>query len=587
MSDIKNKSFIRDLIDNIRAGSSLIYVVTDDESEAIKHVRRIVSSLHLFYKSASKKRKIGYYEWDCINGATQGLLGDVAKEDHYQNYISDKKDERESFIFAEKTEVEGSREILKALEFFSAKHNKSKDNAVNAQVVVLKDLHSSLKDPKIIRRLKNIALSNNDDDNDIRKCIIVMSPVKHIPVELNNLINVIEWKLPMTNDIVEFLKYSSFITDIIEDAEASKLKKPDGTRFVYSKTELSDICRALSGLSFPEIENVAAISNSRYGEIVPHFLMEQKKQLIIKQGMLEYHDPKVGMSEIGGLECLKEWMTIRKKAFSEKAEQFGIEAPKGVLLVGIQGCGKSHMAKAIAHLLGLPLVRFDVGKVFSKTVGSSEENIRNIISLVEAVAPCVLMIDEIEKGLAGVQSSNASDGGTTARVIGTLLSWLNDKTSQVFVVATANNVRQLPPELQRKGRFDEIFFVPLPEKTEREEIFKIHIEKRGRKASDYNIPLLAEISDKFSGAECEEAVKSALILAFDKDEELQNKHLTMAIKELIPLWKTCQEDLEYLYQWVGWDKEKNDGIRARYSSAARKDVASQQGNNAIPFKKDK
>jgi SpoVK/Ycf46/Vps4 family AAA+-type ATPase len=289
------------------------------------------------------------------------------------------------------------------------------------------------------------------------------------------------------------------------------------------------------------------------------------------------------MGEIGGMEILKQWMSVRKKAFSEEAKKFGVETPKGVMLVGIQGCGKSHMAKAIASTLSLPLVRFDVAKVFSKTVGSSEENIRTVISLIEAVSPCVLMIDEIEKGLAGIQSSNQSDGGTTARVVGTLLSWLNDKTSPVFIVATANNIQQLPPELQRKGRFDELFFVPLPEESERAEIFSIHLRKRNRNPEDFNIAAFAKASEFFSGAECEEAIRAALIDAFDKGEPLSDTHILASIRSLIPLFHTCREDLEYLYKWVGWNKEKKDGIRARFASSARKKAAEAKGSNVILF----
>jgi SpoVK/Ycf46/Vps4 family AAA+-type ATPase len=313
--------------------------------------------------------------------------------------------------------------------------------------------------------------------------------------------------------------------------------------------------------------------------------MEQKKQLIMKNGLLEYYEPKVGMSEIGGMDLLKDWMSIRARAFGDEAKKFGIENPKGVLLVGIQGCGKSHMAKAIAHTLGVPLLRFDVGKVFSKTVGSSEENVRNVLALIDAVGDCVVMIDEIEKGLAGVQSSNQSDGGTTARVVGTLLSWMNDKTSSAFIVATANDVKQLPPELQRKGRFDELFFVPLPEVEERKTIYEIHITKRGRDASKYNTQLFAEMSDKFSGAECEEAVKSALIIAFNEGTEMEDRHVVKAVHELIPLFKTCEEDLTHLYNWVGWDDDKEDGIRARFASSARKKIAKSKGGNVISFKK--
>lgn len=583
-----SKGFVKDLVDNIQSGTHMIYVVTDDEVETVKHIKRTIASLNLFYKHTDTKKKLGYYEWNCVDGIQMGNLRECDNpRDEYYNYVMPGKKEKEDFVFDGKAEATNTKEALVALDMFSSRQPKAREHTYNAQIVVFKDIHPNLKDPRLVRKFKNIMLQNNDKETTVRKCFIIVSPIKYIPPELSNLMNIIEWKLPTHDDILDFLKYSAFITDVVDTVpqEIIDKKKKGAVRDVYSKKEVSEIISALAGLSFPEIENIIAVSNIRYLEIVPQFLMEQKKQLIIKNGLLEYYEPSVSMKEIGGMDILKDWISTRKKAFSEEAKKFGVETPRGVMLVGIQGCGKSHMAKAISHLLGLPLVRFDVAKVFSKTVGSSEENIRNVISLIEAVSPCVLMIDEIEKGLAGIQSSNQSDGGTTARVVGTLLSWLNDKTSPVFIVATANNIQQLPPELQRKGRFDEIFFVPLPEESERADIFKIHLEKRGRKASDFKVDLFAKLSDKFSGAECEEVIRAALIEAWDKGEELADQHIVEVIKTLIPLYHTCQEDIEYLYKWAGWDKEKNDGIRARFSSSARKEVSKAKGDNVIEFTK--
>jgi len=417
--------------------------------------------------------------------------------------------------------------------------------------------------------------------------MIIVSGIKNIPLEIQNYVNIIEWRLPTGEEIIDHLKTDEHIEEVVEDASKfrGQSKSAFDYRTKYSKEEVDEMQKSLSGLSIPEIDNIITFSQIRHKEIVPSFLMEQKKQLIMKNGLLEYHDPKIGMDEIGGMDLLKDWVGIRKRAFGEDAKKFGIENPKGVMLVGIQGCGKSHMAKAIAHALSVPLLRFDVGKVFSKTVGSSEENVRNVLALIDAVGDCVVMIDEIEKGLAGVQSSNQSDGGTTARVVGTLLSWLNDKTSSSFIVATANDIKQLPPELQRKGRFDELFFIPLPEAEERKAIFEIHLQKRGRDPKIYNTQAFAEISPNFSGAECEEAIKSALIIAFNEGKQLEDRHVIKAIKELIPLFKTCEEDLKYLYNWVGWDEEKEDGVRARFASSARKKVAKKKGDNVISFTK--
>ena len=216
--------------------------------------------------------------------------------------------------------------------------------------------------------------------------------------------------------------------------------------------------------------------NSREG-CNPKLLSQLKTQHILENSSLELLDTNVHMNIVGGMDTFKNWIKERETAFSKEAQDFGVESPKGVMLVGIQGCGKTLMSRAIASLWGLPLIRFDVAKVFSKTIGSSEENIRNTLATIESLSPCVVQIDEIEKALSGVGSSNMSDGGTTSRVVGTLLSWMQDKNAPAFIIATANDVSQLPPELLRKGRFDEIFFCALPEEKEREDIFKIHIEK--------------------------------------------------------------------------------------------------------------
>ncbi|MCA9710875.1 MAG: AAA family ATPase, partial [Myxococcales bacterium] len=237
---------------------------------------------------------------------------------------------------------------------------------------------------------------------------------------------------------------------------------------------------------------------------------------------------------------------------------FGLDAPKGVLLLGVQGCGKSLTAKAIAATWQFPLLRFDLGKVYGGIVGQSEANIRTALGVAQALAPCVLWIDEIEKGLAGVGSSGETDGGTAARVIGTLLTWLQEKREPVFVVATANRIDMLPPELLRKGRFDEIFFVDLPGRSTREEILRIHLEKKKREPADYDLTTLAECSVGFSGAELEEAVREALYDAFAEGCELHTRHITRALKATYPLSRTMRDEIDGLRAWAR--------VRARLAS---------------------
>ena len=250
------------------------------------------------------------------------------------------------------------------------------------------------------------------------------------------------------------------------------------------------------------------------------------------------------------MDILKEWLRKRVRAFSDEARAFGLPEPKGILLVGVQGCGKSLVAKSVANSWRLPLLRLDVGRLFSSLVGSSEENLRTAIRVAESIAPVVLWVDEIEKGFSGVGSSNVSDAGTAARVFGSFITWLQEKQAPVFVIATANIVSQLPPELVRKGRFDEIFFVDLPNAAERAEIWRIHLTKRNRDTSQFDLSTLAMASDGLSGAEIEQAVIAGLYEAFDKNRPLQMGDLLDVLQDTVPLSQMMQEEISALRAWA-------------------------------------
>jgi SpoVK/Ycf46/Vps4 family AAA+-type ATPase len=265
------------------------------------------------------------------------------------------------------------------------------------------------------------------------------------------------------------------------------------------------------------------------------------------------------MADVGGLDELKLWLDRRGQAFSTGARRFGLDAPKGVLLLGIQGCGKSLTAKAIAATWQFPLLRFDMGKVFGGIVGQSEGNIRTALQVAQALAPCVLWIDEIEKGMAGMGSSGQTDGGTTARVVGTLLTWMQEKREPVFVVATANRIDMLPPELLRKGRFDEIFFVDLPTREIRKEILGIHLRKKDRNPDDFDLDALATASVGFSGAELEEAVREGLYEAFAHARGLTTEDIASALVKTFPLSQTMREEIDDLRKWAQ--------VRARLASS--------------------
>lgn len=253
---------------------------------------------------------------------------------------------------------------------------------------------------------------------------------------------------------------------------------------------------------------------------------------------------------MGGLAGLKDWLQKRAAAFTDEARAFGLPAPKGILLIGVQGCGKSLCAKAVASLWRLPLLRFDMGRMFGSYVGSSEENVRKAIAVAESVAPAILWVDEIDKAFAGTRGSGANDSGTTARVFGTLLTWMSEKTAPVFVVATANDISGLPAELLRKGRLDEIFFVDLPGAEERAEIVRIHLAKRGRDPEAFAAAGLAAACEGFSGAEIEEAVVSGLYEAFSEGCDLTSEHIARSMNQTVPLARTMAEQMNELRSWT-------------------------------------
>jgi SpoVK/Ycf46/Vps4 family AAA+-type ATPase len=282
---------------------------------------------------------------------------------------------------------------------------------------------------------------------------------------------------------------------------------------------------------------------------IPLVLVE-KEQIVRKSFVLEFVRWERELTDVGGLDLLKGFLSARREAFSDGARAFGLPAPKGICLIGVQGCGKSLTAKAVARFYGLPLLRMDMGRVFAGLVGQSEENVRAAVKLAESIAPCVLWIDEIEKAFSGLGSSNLSDAGTTARVISFMTTWLQEREGEVYVVATANDISQMPPELLRKGRFDEVFFIDLPGATERREIFAIHLRRRGREPDEFDLDALATRTRGFSGAEIEEAIIAGLHEAFGARRPLHTDDIAAAIAATIPLSRTMAERVQGLRAWA-------------------------------------
>ena len=407
-------------------------------------------------------------------------------------------------------------------------------------VLLLEDFHPYIEPNGhvIIARLRNYVVSVAQ--RVIKNTSLILSqPVPLLPPELEKETQVMEMPLP---DVAVLEKVTKQIKE---------LYALDERDYHPSKTLLE----AALGLSTSEAQlafSKAACQHKRLTDREIPFILQEKEQVIRKNGHLEFFHPKSTLDDVGGVDNLKNWLKRRRESFSEEARDFGLETPRGVLLLGLPGTGKSLAAKSVANVWQLPLLRLDMGKIYGGIVGQSEANIRNALRTAEALAPCILWIDEIEKGLSGVQSSGSTDGGTTARVLGSFLTWMQEKEKPVFVVATANNIHQLPPELLRKGRVDEIFFVDLPVLEDREDILRIHLKRR--KVLDCfspeDINALAQASQGFTGAEIEESVKEAMFLAFDKARLVCKEDVLQAIKSTSPLSWTMHENIKQIRTWA-------------------------------------
>jgi ATP-dependent 26S proteasome regulatory subunit len=404
-------------------------------------------------------------------------------------------------------------------------------------VFILKDFHAFITTENVTRRLRDLTYALKATS----KNLVILSPMLKLPPELEKDVTVVDYPLPTTEDL------SLLLEKIIQNPVLRNNPKIDVR---LAGPEREHLLEAALGLTENEAENVFARSLVEKGKFDLDVILTEKEQIIRKSGMLEYYRMTEGMADVGGLDVLKGWMAKRTQAFGQRARDFGLPAPKGILLLGVQGCGKSLSCKAVASQWRLPLLRLDVGKVFGGIVGQSEENMRRAIRTAESIAPTILWLDELEKGFAGTQSSGISDGGTTARVFASFITWLQEKTASVFVVATANRIEDLPPELLRKGRFDEIFFVDLPGEAERREIFEIHIRKRKRKPESFDLNTLAAASIGFSGAEIEQAIISALYDAFDGGRDISTEDLLNNLRASIPLSRTMKEQIDELRHWA-------------------------------------
>lgn len=487
------------------AGFPILYINTFDENKAEHTIREVAD-----------RRTI--CTWSIANG-----YGEYSTKTH-EWLLPPTKDE--------------STELVRVLE-----NKLIADDELNRTILLIKDAHIALENQEVVAYLKEITIRIS---GELECCVILLSPVVKMPVELEKYITLLE------NDYLSFEDICGIINQFVAAQDLAPM----------TPKLLEDMAVAFKGLSEFEINNLLALAASEDAGLSRNHLsliFEQKKQIIRKSGILEMVPVKERIDDIGGLEILKQWLQRKSKIIQnmKDAENFGVDMPKGVLIAGVPGCGKSLCAKAAASLFEVPILRLDVGKLMGKYLGESESNLRKAIHLAEAIAPCVLWVDELEKAFAGMGAGGGHE--VTTRLFGTFLTWMQEKTSAAFVVATANDITKLPPELLRKGRFDEIFFVGLPTSEERRKIFEIHIAKR-RKQDMTKIKLsdLVSKTEGYSGADIEGVVKEAVECAFaDGKDAVTTEDILAAIRNTNSLSVIMKEPLEKMKKEYEQRKLKN------------------------------
>jgi ATPase family associated with various cellular activities (AAA) len=484
----------------LRARYPLIYIPTQEEE-------RVESAIA---DSAKRQGNRAIYIWDFVDGY-QGNPNDAG--------------------FAQ-------RNPLQALELVE----KTPANA--PAIFILRDFHRFLEDVSVSRKLRNLARSLKSQP----KNLVLLATELAIPNNLSEVLTVVDFLLPTVADI---------------QVEIERMLAATGLSL--QNKSLEEIARCCQGLSMERIRRVLAKAIATHGSLGAEdldLILEEKRQTIRQTQILDFYPASETIADIGGLDNLKDWLLLRGSAFSEQARQYGLPHPRGLMLVGIQGTGKSLTAKAIAHHWHLPLLRLDVGRLFAGLVGESESRTRQMIQLAEALAPCVLWIDEIDKAFAG--ADGRGDSGTTSRVFGTFITWLSEKTSPVFVVATANNIEALPPELLRKGRFDEIFFVGLPTTEERKAIFAVHLSRlRPHNIVAYDLERLAYETPDFSGAEIEQSLIEAMHLGFSQNRDFSSDDILESASQIVPLARTAQDRVNFLQEWAASGKAR---LASRHST---------------------
>lgn len=526
-TDTRFKSAMEQVDSLIRASVPIIYVVTHEENRFIEEFQAIASKPPL-------KRDV--WVWSQYQGLLKNwdpTIVPVATGDEDKTW--------------------DPREALKRIE------KQSTRTGSGGNVYIMRDFHKVLGEvvPRMMRDMYSHLI-------DTKKTIIIVSSYlgygpggahRGLEPTLEKQVAVVDFELPNHEMILKEIK--TIITDMKEVATKDPSKFKD-VKLEYTDDEYFSFARALQGLTLHEVDNSIAVCMTHLRKLDVGKLLQEKKAVVRKFDILEYIDAPTSLNDVGGMDEAKKFFESYKDAFSEEAKKFGVEPLRGVLFTGVPGTGKSLLAKAISASWSLPLLRLDVGKVMTGLVGGSEQRMREAIALAKAVSPCILWIDEIEKALSGTKSSNFSDGGTLSRVFGTLLTAMQEEMDQITVIATANDISQLPPELIR--RFNEVFFVDLPTDGERKDIFEIHLTKRGRKPDDFKMDDLIKKSEMYTGAEIEKAVKESIAYAWaDGKRKVETKDIEKALQDTKPIAQLMPDKINKLREWA-----RN---RARYASS--------------------
>ncbi len=405
-------------------------------------------------------------------------------------------------------------------------------------IAVAMDLASHLQDARTLRALREAIATFREQGG----CLILLDHADTFPEVIRQCATPFEMSFASDDEIEKIIR------DTLREIHAHTA----AVKATLSRKDLRIIVGHLRGLTRTQVAQVIAecvVDDQQFDAADLPIVLARKRQHLEADGVLEHVEAPIDIREVGGLATLKRWLADRERSFDDEAGRFGLHPPRGVLLLGVQGAGKSMSAKAIATAWKRPLLRLDPGRLYDRYVGESERKLRSALKQAELMAPCVLWIDEIEKGFASA-AAHSTDGGLSQRMFGTLLTWMQEHTEPVFLVATANNIDALPPELLRKGRFDEIFFVDLPDEDVRRLIFEIHLRKRARDPGEFNLDALAAASLGFSGAEIEQAIIAALHTAYGRDGDLTTKLILEQVAASPPLSQTMAERISRLRSWA-------------------------------------